>query len=263
MNDEMKSETVSTDAQLSMLDLLIEVHKGLKRQGPGSADMTRKALSFLNDAQKGANILDLGCGTGVQTLLLAQHGAESVIGLDQMPEFIEVLNKRAEQCEVQERVKGIVGSMEELPFREEEFDIIWSEGAIDAIGFEKGLSYWRSFLKEGGFIAVTCPSWTSAMRPNEVERFWADAGSGLDSIEHNSAYMQKLGFRFVAAFTLPENCWMDNYYIPRTQAERTLREKYPENGTVEAYLEADQREVKLYSRYGQYYGYVFYIGQKI
>ena len=31
--------------------------------------------------------------------------------------------------------------------------MIWSEGAIDNIGFEKGLSYWRGFLKKGGYVA--------------------------------------------------------------------------------------------------------------
>ena len=38
-------------------------------------------------------------------------------------------------------VTGIVGSMENLPFRKEEFDLIWSEGAIDSIGFETGLTH--------------------------------------------------------------------------------------------------------------------------
>ena len=62
---------------------------------------------------------------------------------------------------------------------------IWSEGAIDNIGFEKGLNYWNRFLKKGGYIAVTCPSWLTDERHTEVEKFWADAGSRLDAIEYN------------------------------------------------------------------------------
>jgi len=38
--------------------------------------------------------------------------------------------------------------MEELPFQDEEFDLIWSEGAIYNIGFERGLNEWRKFLKK-------------------------------------------------------------------------------------------------------------------
>jgi len=33
-----------------------------------------------------------------------------------------------------------------LDLIKEEFDLIWSEGAIDSIGFEKGLNYWNGFL---------------------------------------------------------------------------------------------------------------------
>ena len=33
-------------------------------------------------------------------------------------------------------------------YQKEEFDLIWSEGAIDNIGFEKGLNYWNGFLKK-------------------------------------------------------------------------------------------------------------------
>jgi hypothetical protein len=46
---------------------------------------------------------------------------------------------------LQDRVKGIVGSMENLSFQKEEFDLIWSEGAIAGIGFEKGIRRKLSF----------------------------------------------------------------------------------------------------------------------
>jgi len=43
-------------------------------------------------------------------------------------------------------MKGVVGNMENLPFQNEELDLIWSEGAIYNIGFERGLNKWRKFL---------------------------------------------------------------------------------------------------------------------
>ena len=54
--------------QPSMIDLLIETHIGLKRQGPGSPEATNKALSFLDNIDQFAQTADLGCGTGGQTL---------------------------------------------------------------------------------------------------------------------------------------------------------------------------------------------------
>lgn len=159
-------------------------------------------------------------------------------------------------------MKGIVGSMENLPFQKEEFDLIWSEGAIDSIGFENGLTHWNGFLKKNGHVAVTCPSWFGDEHPAEVEKFWTDAGSGLNTIGQNIGAMQKAGYRFVAAFALSEKCWTDNYFLPREAAENGLLTKYPGDKTVEAYIADDRYEVELFSRYKQYYGYVFYIGKK-
>lgn len=249
--------------EISIIDVLIETHIGLERQGPGSSEMTIKALSFLDNISTMSRTVDLGCGSGGQTMILAQHITGNIIGVDQFPEFITVLNDNAKKLNLQERVSGIVGSMENLPFQKEEFDLMWSEGAIDSIGFEKGLIYWNCFLKKDGYIAVTCPSWLTNEHPTEIEKFWVDAGSGLDTIENNIFIMQKCGYSFVAAFTLPEKCWTDNYFIPRKAAEQALLTKYIGNKIVEASIENDKYEEELYAKYKQHYGYVFYIGKKI
>ncbi|MDR0732919.1 MAG: class I SAM-dependent methyltransferase, partial [Dysgonamonadaceae bacterium] len=187
----------------------------------------------------------------------------NISGLDFCPDFINVFNDNAKKLNLHERVHGIVGSMDNLPFQKEEFDLIWSEGAIDNIGFEKGINYWNGFLKKDGYIAVTCPSWFTDERPSEIEKFWGDAGCKLDTIGHNVLIMQKAGYVPVAAFALPEECWTDNYFTPRETALRALLEKYTGNKTVEVYVESNKYEVELYSKYKQYYGYVFYIGKKL
>jgi SAM-dependent methyltransferase len=248
------------EKQLSMLDLCIETHVGLERQGPGSSEMTGKALSFIENPNGISRVADMGCGTGGQTMVLAQHIMGSIIGIDICPDFVDVLNDNAKKQNLP-RIKGIVGSIEKLPFPEEEFDLIWSEGVIDSIGFEKGLTYWNSFLKRNGHIAVTCPSWLTDEHPGDIDRFWRDAGSGLNTIEQNISIMQKSGYSFVAAFAIPEKCWTDNYFIPREEAEKVLLEKYAGNRAVEDYIEGSQDEVELYSKYKQHYGYVFYIGK--
>ncbi len=249
--------------ELTMVDLLIETHVELKRQGPGSDEMTLKALSFLGDLDAVSSVVDMGCGTGSQTIQLAEQIRGRVIGLDQFSAFIDVLNAQAKGMNLEDKVKGIVGSMDDLPFEPEQFDLIWSEGAIDSIGFEKGLSYWHSFLKEGGHVAVTSPSWFSSKRPEEVERFWIDAGSCLDSIEDNIAILQKCGYSFVAAFALPESCWINDYFAPRDVVEEKLMKKYAGSKTLDDYIAGSRQEIELYLKYRQYYGYAFYIGKKM
>ena len=247
----------------SMMDLVVEVHIGLERQGPGSPDMTIKALNFLENLDSVSHAADLGCGSGGQTLILARNLPGKMTGLDLFPDFIDVLNENARKQNLGDKVKGIVGSMEDLPFQKEELDLIWSEGAIDNIGLEKGLTYWHSFLKKNGYVVVTCPSWFTKERPAIVEQFWKDAGSGLDTIGHNIEMMQKAGYQFIASFALPETCWTDRYFIPREAALIALQEKYAENSTVDTFIAENRYEVELYSKYKQYYGYAFYIGKKL
>ncbi|HQQ89980.1 MAG TPA: SAM-dependent methyltransferase, partial [Oscillospiraceae bacterium] len=131
------------------------------------------------------------------------------------------------------------------------------------IGFEKGLRYWRDFLKTDGYVAVTYESWFTDERPDEIERFWVDAVPEIDTIAHNISIMQKAGYRFVAAFTLPEECWTENYFIPREAAQKAFVKKYAGDKTVEAFLANMRYEAELYAKYKQYYGYVFYIGKKV
>jgi len=248
--------------QLTIMDVIVEAHVGLERQGPGSPEMILKALGFLENPEHMSQVLDLACGTGGQTRILAQNIAGNITGLDLCPDFINVFNEQARQVGFQDRVHGIVGSMDDLSFDREAFDLIWSEGAIDTIGFERGLSHWNGFLKENGYVVVTCPSWFTDERPAEIEKYWVDAVQGLDTIGANISIMQRAGYQFIAAFALPEECWTDHYFAPRKVAEQALLEKYAGNKTVEACIAEDEYEVELYSKYKQYYGYVFYIGRK-
>lgn len=111
-------------------DLICDFFSTMERQGPGSPEVTVKALSFIDNLTSSSKIADLGCGTGGQTMVLAQHAPGQITGLDLFPKFIDIFNQNSQKLGLQERVKGIVGSMDNLPFKEEEFDLIWSEGAI-------------------------------------------------------------------------------------------------------------------------------------
>lgn len=249
--------------QPTMIDLVIETHIGLERQGPGSPETTAKALNFLDNLDNITRVADLGCGSGGQTIVLAEHIAADIIGLDLFPDFIHVLNQNAKKNNLEGRVTGIVGSMDSLPFEKEEFDLIWSEGAIDNIGFEKGLIHWNGYIKTNGYVVVSCPSWLTAEHPGEIEKFWADAGSGLDTVANNIDVMQRAGYQFIASYALPENCWTDHYFTPREASLEALSKKYAGNETVEAFVSDIQFETELYSKYKQHFGYVFFIGKKL
>lgn len=243
--------------------LICEYFSGLERQGPGSPDVTIKALSFVEGLTDYSRIADIGCGTGGQTMVLAEHAPGLITGIDLFPAFIDLFNANAQRQNLQQRVRGVVGSMDSLPFQTEEFDLIWSEGAIYNIGFERGLREWRPFLKQGGYLAVSEASWFTEERPAEIEAFWQDAYPGIDTIANKVGQMQRAGYLPVATFVLPENCWTDHFYGPQTAAQTAFLEKHPGNATAERFIANERREAALYARYNAYYGYVFYIGKKI
>jgi len=244
-------------------DLICEYFSGLERQGPGSPEMTLKALSFVENLTDESSIADIGCGTGGQTMVLARNTGGHITGVDLFPKFVDLFNANAGKLNMQHRVKGIVGSMDNLPFRDEELDLIWSEGAIYNIGFERGLTYWKKFLKPGGFVAVTEVSWFSENRPEEITRFWMEAYPGIDTIPNQIALMQKSGFTPVAHFILPDSCWTENFYAPQPEAQKAFLRKHEGNQAAIDFIASERHEEQLYSKYMEYYGYVFFIGRKV
>jgi ubiquinone/menaquinone biosynthesis C-methylase UbiE len=244
-------------------NLICEYFSSLERQGPGSPEVTIKALSFIDDLTRKSRIADIGCGTGGQTMVLAKQSPGHITGIDLFPAFIDLFNLNAGKLNLQDRVKGVVGSMHNLTFQNEELDLIWSEGSIYNIGYIQGLKEWRKFLKKGGYIAVSEASWFTEERPAEIDEFWKEAYPEIDTIPNKIDQMQKAGYLPVASFILPENCWTEHFYAPQVKAEKIFLKKYAGNKVAEDFIANCRHEALLYSRYKEYYGYVFYIGKKI
>jgi len=243
------------------LNLICEYFSNVERQGPGSPEITIKALSFIDNLTDKSRIADIGCGTGGQTRVLAKNAPGQITGIDLFPLFIDMFNSSARMQNLQDRVKGIAGSMENLSFKDEELDLIWSEGAIYNIGFERGLNEWRRFLKTGGYIAVTEASWFTEERPSEISEFW-EAYPEIDTIPKKVAQLQKAGYVPVATFILPENCWTEHFFLPQVAAQELFLRKHAGNKAAEELVSYARQEAQLYDKYKEYYGYVFYIGKK-
>ncbi len=243
--------------------LICEYFCGVKQQGPGSPETTLKALSFIDGLNNKSKIADIGCGTGAPTMTLAKNTKGQITAIDLFPEFIEKLNSNAKKLGLQKRVKGIVGSMDNLPFKNKELDLIWSEGSIYNIGFQKGLEKWKRFLKKGGYVAISEASWFTEKRPKEIDDFWNSAYPQIDTIANKVSIMQKVGYVPVATFILPEYCWIDNFYKPQIIAQQKFLKKYKDNKTAEDLVANEKKEAKLYNKYKEFYGYVFYIGKKL
>ena len=249
---------------MTELELLVDFHKDAERQGPGSSLETTKALNFIN-INKGhkLKIADIGCGSGAQTITLAQNIEGHITAVDLFPEFLDKLNVRSEELGIQERIKTIEKSMEDLPFDNEEFDIVWSEGAIYNMGFEAGIKKWKNYLKPGGYLGVSEITWITNSRPKEVEEYWNMEYPEIDTASNKIKILEENGYSPVGYFVLLQNSWIDNYYKPIEERFSSFLEKHNNSEIARNIVEAEKEEIKLYKKYKDYYSYGFYIARKI
>lgn len=102
---------------------LFKMFASLPRQGPGSNACTRKAFSVLTALPARAEIADIGCGVGMQTVELARICPECrITALDIYQPYLDALRQSAEDAGVSERMTTVRASMHDLPFPDASFD---------------------------------------------------------------------------------------------------------------------------------------------
>jgi hypothetical protein len=85
----------------------------------------------------------------------------------------------------------------------------------------------------------------------------------IDTIPAKIAQIQGAGYVPVASFILPETCWTDNFYVPQKDAQKGFLERYPDNNTARELVVNERREAELYSKYKEFYGYVFFVAKTL
>jgi ubiquinone/menaquinone biosynthesis C-methylase UbiE len=243
--------------------LICEYFSSITRQGPGSEASTHEAITAIPNINPGFKIADIGCGTGSSAIQLAKETHASVLAIDLFADFLNKVKKNSEMEGVSDKVSTLQADMTQLSLEEESLDLIWSEGAIYNIGFEKGLREWNRYIRKNGYIAVTDSTWLTDTRPLEIEGFWMDAYPQIDTLENNVDKMAKAGYRVIKTAVLPDECWTKEFYEPQVNAQRIFLERHPNDFTANELVKNQRREAGLFSKYGKYYGYVWYIGQKI
>jgi len=244
------------------MELIFEIFSGLLQQGPGSNKSTLKALGLLPQLEPEPRILDLGCGSGRQTIALAKATGGSVTAVDIHQPFLDELTERANDACVGERITCVRASMDELPEDLGQFDLVWSEGAVYIVGFQTGLEYWRSVLEPDGLAAVSELSWLVDEPSADVKKFWAQEYPDLASIDENLSRCRASGYRVITSFALPDSDWWPEFYDPLSERLTTLAAKYCGDKEAEAAIESTEQEMDIFRRYSKEYGYVFYLLQR-
>jgi ubiquinone/menaquinone biosynthesis C-methylase UbiE len=228
----------------------------MPRQGPGKSEYTKKALSFCS-LPKNPQILDIGCGTGAQTLSLAESTDGVITAVDNHKPFLNQLRKKAEKLSLDSKIQTLHGDMNHLTLKQK-YDLIWSEGAIFIIGFEKGLKEFKKFLKPNGFMALTEVAWVKENPPPEAISFWEKEYPAISSIDQNLKIIRNAGYKLIHHFIMPHDAW-DKFYSDLKIIGEKIKKKYQDNPDAKNTLDMVSQEIEAYEQFGEFYSYVFYI----
>ena len=235
-------------------EALFHLFTGLPRQGPGSERSTREAIRRLPELGPNPRVLDVGCGTGSQTRVLARSLDARITAVDIHAPYLEEL--------AAEPVETRCQSMDNLDFPHGAFDLIWSEGAVFVIGIPKALEHWRPLLKTGGCLAFSEATWLTDSPPAEAKLFWSRAYPPMADTTGNRRQVEQAGFRLLDTFPLPADDWWREFYTPLKRRIEEVRKESRDWPELAAVIEETEREIDLFSRYHASYGYVFYICQR-
>lgn len=245
------------------LHLLIDLHISGNRQGPGSDAHTRRAIELAGlTPVRGLQVVDIGCGTGASTLVLAKELDAHIVAVDFLPEFLEYLAKRARDANVSDRVSVLNASMDALNFAPDSLDAIWSEGAIYNIGFENGIRQWRRFLKPGGILALSELTWLTNRRPAELESHWKSQYPEVGTASSKLEVLERNGYSPLGYFVLSQECWLEEYYRPMRQRFQEFLRRNGFSDQAKAVVVAEETEIGLYERYRSFFSYGYYIARK-
>ncbi|MEQ8765486.1 MAG: methyltransferase domain-containing protein [Planctomycetota bacterium] len=241
--------------------IFFEVFEALPRQGPGSRACAERALASCSGLPLDPAVLDLGCGTGGQTLVLAELTGGTIVAIDSHAPSIERLRAAVAGRGLSERVHPRVGDIARADLESSSFDLIWSEGALYNVGLEPALKVCHDLLRPGGFLVFTEPVWRDDDPAAEVRAMFADypgMGNATDAIR----LIERCGLRLVSHFTLPDSAWWDDFYTPMRGQIEALRRKYAGDPEAQAALDEIAREPEMHEKHSSTYGYELFIAQR-
>lgn len=245
---------------IELNELFFEIHRDLPREGPGRDRYTERAFRMLPPMED-PRILDIGCGPGSPTMALAKLGGGEVIGIDIHQQYLDQLQAKIDAADVGHRVRAVNCSMFEIDFDDRSFDIVWAEGSIFIIGFERGLCEWKRLIKPERFLVVHEVAWLRPDPPQEIVDFWLREYPAITTIDEKLRQIEKSGHHLIGHFPLPEDAWWHEYYDPLEERIDMLRAKYAEDAEVIAELDEHQLEIDMFRKYSRWYGSVFFVMQ--
>ncbi len=139
------------------------------------------------------SILDIGCGSGIQTIELAKMCNGHITAIDIDVPALALLQRKIKEQGLSHRFSIMKVSMLNLHGLGKTYDIIWAEGSIYAVGFENGIRDWKQLLTKDGFLVVHDEN---------------------DRVEAKLQIIKKHGYKILGQIDVQHEEWEERYYKP-------------------------------------------------
>jgi len=163
---------------------------------PGGPELTARTVADMR-LQPGARVLDVACGTGLSTFLLARdHGAVAV-GLDLGQDNLDAA--RAADDAARLDVSFVLGDAAKLPFEDASFDAVLCECALSTFDDKPAvLAEIARVTRHGGRLGLSDMAVYGALPPRVAELAgpWACLDAG--TVEETQCAVLEAGFRIAA-----------------------------------------------------------------
>jgi SAM-dependent methyltransferase len=239
---------------MDAVEVFWALHSDLPREGVGSDATTRRLLGLAGSLPAEPRALDIGCGPGRASLVLATAGAR-VTAVDLHEPFLRRARRAAADAGLTSRIAVVRASMSALPHPDGAFDLLWCEGAAYLMGVDPAMDAWRRLLAPGGVLVLTDAVWTTDTPSLEAAEFWA-AYPAMRDVPATVAAARAAGYDVLATHLLPDSDWADEYHGPLEAAIDSWPD--PDEQTAAA-LASARVEVDLRRRHPDEFGYAAFV----
>ncbi|WFN35252.1 class I SAM-dependent methyltransferase [Methanogenium sp. S4BF] len=243
---------------------VITIFESLPSLGPGDDEHTEKAFSIIAEPPEGGGeILDVGCGRGVQTMALARlFPSCRIIATDIHQPFLDVVDEKAAAEGFSGRIKTVCASMDDLPFGEESFDIIWAAGCASIIGIENAVRYWKKLLKPGGYMMISDVFWFTDTPSDEAREFFAEFHPAMMLEDKGFEIIRNAGLELAGSFRLPSRVWEETFYGKMRGKLGELEEEYADDEGALMVIGGLKRQAEIFEKYPDEFGNTYLVMRK-
>jgi phosphoethanolamine N-methyltransferase len=168
---------------------------------PGGPEEVRAILG--KHDLRGARVLDIGCGLGgIDLLLVSEHGAGQVVGIDVNPDVIMLARALAERKGLSHAVSFEPYAPGPLPFPCNSFDVVFSKDAMVHVPDKKAFyPEIMRVLKPGGRLMASDWLWKPDAANDPLVKAWVGGnhlGFVFTTVAEARAALEATGFEDIA-----------------------------------------------------------------